>query len=221
MIDGIKLLQKFVKMFRTYRMWVLAPLYGILIFACLYIVATFFYPGGSQVDNNSKGFSWVNNYWCNLLNEYAINGAPNPARPVALTAMCILCAALSFFWYLFPRYYFPNKVNRFVVQLSGILSMAIAIFLFTGLHDSVINIAAALGIVAISGTLIGLYKNKNYMLFWFGIFNLALIVLNNYIYYTTGMIIYLPVIQKISFLSFLTWICCLNIRLYRKTILII
>jgi hypothetical protein len=192
----------------------LAPLYGIVIFVGLYVIAAFFYPGGSQVDKNAKGFSWTNNYWCNLLSEYAINGTANPARPVALTAMCILCVALSFFWYLFPRYCFSNQVNRFVIQFSGMLSMAIATFLFTSLHDSVINIAGALGVVAIAGILFGLYKNRDRVLFWFGIFNLVLIILNNYVYYTNGMIIYLPVIQKFSFLSFLAWICCLDIRLY-------
>jgi hypothetical protein len=180
----------------------------------LYIVATLFYPGGSQADQNSKGFSWVNNYWCNLLNESAMNGEPNLARPIALTAMFILCLTLSFFWYHFPRYHIPGKFNRLVIQLSGILSMMIAMFLFTGLHDSIINIAGASGLVALVGTFIGLYKSKSFILFWFGLFNLAIIVLNNYVYYTKGLIIYLPVIQKISFLSFLVWVCCIDLKLY-------
>jgi hypothetical protein len=69
------------------NIWVLSPLFGTLIYLLLYIVATFFYPGGSQVDKNSFGFSWAQNYWCNLLNENAINGQHNSARPIAIAAM--------------------------------------------------------------------------------------------------------------------------------------
>lgn len=38
-------------------------LYAFLLF---YVVATFFYPGGSQLDKTASGFSWTQNYWCNL-----------------------------------------------------------------------------------------------------------------------------------------------------------
>ncbi|HEV7621655.1 MAG TPA: hypothetical protein VGO09_07980, partial [Flavisolibacter sp.] len=54
---------------------ILSPVFGSFAFIILYIIATIYYPGGSQANNVSKGFSWVHNYWCNLLNEKAINGA--------------------------------------------------------------------------------------------------------------------------------------------------
>jgi len=77
---------------------ILTPLFGTLLFTCLYFIATLFYPGGSQADKNSKGFSWTNNYWCNLLNENAMNGQHNAARPIAITAMLVLCTTLMIFW---------------------------------------------------------------------------------------------------------------------------
>lgn len=94
------------------NIWLLIPLFGTIIFACLYFVATLFYPGGSQVDQDSKGFSWMNNYWCNLLNDNAINGQRNYARPIALAAMCILCFTLVYFWYIFSRHAYLKKSNR-------------------------------------------------------------------------------------------------------------
>lgn len=69
----------------------LAPILGVIIFVILYIIATLLYPGGSQIEKNAIGFSWVNNYWCNLLNESATNGQPNSAKPVAMAGMFILC----------------------------------------------------------------------------------------------------------------------------------
>ena len=194
--------------------WVLIPLFGTLVFVILYGLATLFYPGGSQVDKNEKGFSWSQNYWCNLLNENAINGQPNAARPIALTAMIVLCVSLSLFWYIFPTLINLPKRTKHVIQISGILSMATSLFLFTAGHDMVINIASVLGLIAITGIFIGLRKMNWTDLFWFGIFNIALVVCNNVLYYGEGLRFYLPVVQKISFLSFLLWLCGINIRLF-------
>lgn len=198
--------------------WTLAPLFGTILFIALYIVAAFFYPGGSQVDKNSAGFSWINNYWCNLLNEKAINGQDNPAKPIAMTGMFILCSTLTLFWFLFPKNINLNNSLKLTIQISGVLSMIIAFFLFTNInHDLITNLASFFGFVATVGTFIGLFKIKWYGLFIFGLFNILLVGLNNYVYYTNGLIIYLPVIQKITFAAFLSWICCIDINLYYKT----
>jgi hypothetical protein len=196
--------------------WLLVPIAGVLLFVILYIIATLLYPGGSQVDENSVGFSWINNYWCNLLNENAINGQYNPAKSVAMAAMFILSLTLSLFWFQFPSHTNFGKFARRSIQISGILAMAIASLLFTNInHDLIINLASSFGLIATVGTFVGLYKNKWYSLFLFGILNILFVGLNNYVYYTKGLIIYLPVIQKISFVAFLIWVCCISISLYR------
>ena len=196
----------------------LIPLFGTLLFICLYFVATLFYPGGSQVDINSKGFSWTNNYWCNLLNENAMDGQHNSARPLAILAMFVLCLTLAFFWYIFPKQANLKKSNQLTIQISGALAMTIGMFLFTDLHDTIVNIASLCGLVAVVGTFIGLHKLKWIKLFWFGIFNLTLVALNNILYYGEGLKLFLPVVQKITFLFFLLWICLITINLYRRQI---
>lgn len=189
---------------------------GSAVFVLLYILATLYYPGGSQDDKNSIGFSWVNNYWCNLLNDNAINGEPNPAKPFAMTGMLVLSLTLAYFWYLFPQRIDIHKIWKCTIQISGGLSMLIACFLFTSInHDLVTNLASFFGLIATLGTFVGLYQTKWMKLFAFGLFNMLLVVLNNYVYYTEGLIIYLPIIQKISFASFLIWVCCIDIQLYR------
>jgi hypothetical protein len=199
----------------------LIPIFGVLIFCVLYVVATFLYPGGSQVDKNSVGFSWTNNYWCSLLNDNAINGQPNIAKPVALTGMFVLCLTLAFFWFLFPRHVSLDNKIKLTIQISGTFAMTIALFLFTNInHDLVANLASIFGLIASVGTFIGLYRTKWFGLFAFGLFNILLVGLNNYVYYTKELIVYLPVIQKISFATFLIWVCCINVNLYlgqRKT----
>jgi len=187
----------------------------------LYIVAALLYPGGSQVDKNSIGYSWSNNYWCNLLYEYAINGQHNPAKPVAMTGMFILCSTLSFFWFLFPRRINLDNNLKLTIQISGILAMTIAFLLFTNInHDLVINSASILGLIATAGIFIGLHKIKWYGLLSFGVLNILLVGLNNYFYHNKELITYLPIIQKITFASFLLWFCSIDISLYRRTIIV-
>ncbi len=194
---------------------ILTPIFGAILFIVLYIAAAFLYPGGSQADKHSVGFSIANNYWCNLLGEKAINGQPNTAKPVALTGMFVLCFTLSLFWMLFTKYSNISKRLKLVIRVAGLLSMSTAFLLFTGLHhDTITNLASAFGLLATVGTFVALYRLKWYKLFVFGLVNIVLVALNNYVYYSKGMIVYLPVIQKISFAVFLTWICSICSKMY-------
>ena len=194
----------------------LTPVFGISVFALLYFAATFFYPGGSNADKTTAGFDWFNNYWCDLTGQFAKNGEINSARPIALTAMIILCSTLAMFWFYVPRLFSGNKFYQ-VIRYAGITSMAIAVFLFTGFHDSVINVAGTLGIAALTGVLIGLYKNNLTKLFGYGVFCLGLMLFNYFIYETGFLIASLPIIQKATFVLFLVWICSINVYLYRTT----
>ena len=193
---------------------ILLPTYGVVGFLCLYVVASFYYPGGSQLDHDSVGFSWADNYWCNLLNERAINGQPNKAQPIALAAMLIICISLAYFSYIFSQLTDLKKHSKLTIQISSICGAIVTMFLFTSFHNTVINVAGLLGLVAIVFILIELRNAKWMWLFSFGIFNIALGVLNNILYYGRGLIIYLPIIQKVTFLSFLLWVCLVNVRLY-------
>jgi hypothetical protein len=195
----------------------LLPIYGIGLFIILYIIATLLYPGGSDVDKLAKGFSWLNNYWCELMASQAQNGDVNTARPVAITAMAVLCATMGLFWYNTSFLFKPGTISRQIIRYAGILSVMTIIFLLTRQHDTVINISGTLGLVALSGTLIGLYKNNMKFLVFYGIVLLLLVGANNYIYYTGNFFYILPVIQKITFLLFLLWFGIVTIRLYKES----
>lgn len=194
----------------------LVPLFGSALFLLLYFIATLYYPGGTYLDKNFRGFSWTQNYWCNLLNENAINGQHNPARPIAFTAMAVLCVTLSIFWYLFPKWADFKAKQRYILQASGFLSMAISVFIFTSLHDTIINLGGLFGLIALAGTLIGLRRLRWIKLFYMGIIVVALIGLNNLLYYNASLIYYLPVVQKITFLFVLLWICLINVSWLRQ-----
>ena len=198
----------------TKNIFILTPLFGILVFVFLYVVATFYYPGGSNVDKTTTGFDWLNNYWCDLTGQFAKNGETNSARPIALTAMMILCSSLVVFWFYVPRLFSDNKFNQ-IIRYAGMTSMTIVVFLFTAFHDTVINIAGTFGIAALTGVFIGLYKNNLTKLFGYGAFCLGLMLFNYFIYKTSFLLALLPIIQKATFILFLLWICLIDIYLYK------
>ncbi len=195
--------------------WALTPIGGIIVFVLLYIIATTLYPGGNQADKTAAGFNWLNNYWCNLLNEKAMNGAENGARPVALIGMIALCIALASFWYLLAVVLPFSPLQKKILLGSGLSSAITGIFIFTPYHDALINTSGIIALFAFALLMMALYKKKWFVLFYAGLFNIGLILLNNYIYYTKNGLAYLPVVQKISFIIFLGWLCGITWRLHR------
>lgn len=194
----------------------MTPIFGTILFIVLYIVATFYYPGGSQADKNSIGFSWTNNYWCNLLNDKAMNGQSNTAQPIALIAMFILCSSLIYFWLQFPKHTNLKRKYQLVIQISGTTAMTIGLFLFTKFdHDLITNLASLFGLIATTVTFIGLYRNNWKTLFYFGLMNIVLVIVNNILYYDKNLILYLPIVQKITFVTFLIWICSIDFKIYK------
>jgi hypothetical protein len=195
--------------------WALTPVWGTIVFIFLYIVAATLYPGGSQANTHSAGFSWANNYWCNLLNEKAINGMTNTARPVAFAAMAALCIAQVSFWWLLVTVLPFSRLHKNLILFSGCGSAIAGIFIFTGLHDPLIIIAGVLGIFALMALMAALYKHNWKWLFFAGIINIALVLLNNLIYYSKNLLVYLPLVQKLTFLVFLGWLCGITLRLHK------
>ncbi|MEM6698433.1 MAG: hypothetical protein AAF599_08555, partial [Bacteroidota bacterium] len=90
--------------------------------------------------------------------------------------------------------------------------MAIAIFIFTPLHDIVIIVAGILALMTLIALFVGLYKSKHTRLLYVGIACLLLMGLNNLIYFTNTGMEHLAVLQKITFIFVLLWILMLNYK---------
>lgn len=190
-------------------------LFGAVLFLLLYLAAAKLYPGGSQFDAHEQGFSFKHGYWCNLLNYAALNGQINKGRPFAVASLLTLIFTLGTFWYIFPiMVALPKNLKR-LIQFSGIASVVSVFFISSRHHDPVTNIASFFGLIAVAGTMVALRKLHWTSLFWFGIFNILLVVANNVLYYGEGLQIYLPAVQKITFASFVLWICLMDIAAMR------
>jgi uncharacterized ion transporter superfamily protein YfcC len=204
-----------VKYLTASRMRKLLPVYGIIIFILLYVFSAYLYPGGSQSDRSSKGFSWLHNYWCNLLSEHSINGMPNNARPFALAGMVVLFLAVFMLMWVFFSSSQLKTWQKNVMKVCSFLCMVIMIFLSTSYHDSAVNFASVFGAVVLLGLLIALFRNRWRTLFISGIFCFILMILNNLIYRSHNLE-YLPVIQMITLICFLMWIASINLKIAWK-----
>tara|TARA_Y100000766_G_scaffold73924_1_gene62342 strand:- start:837 stop:1493 length:657 start_codon:yes stop_codon:yes gene_type:complete len=201
---------------REYQIAKLIPIIGIVTFISLYIFSSTLYPGGSQADLNSEGFDWVNNYWCNLMNEKGMNGQPNPAMPYSILATVILCLCLMFFFNQFAQAYSKSKIWKRIIKTSGIISMSFAILIFTKYHDLMTILSSLFGLFVIIGIIIELYQSELTFYKISGVVCILILGLNNYIYYSQQFIETLPLLQKITFSIVLFWIIGLNYEMNKK-----
>lgn len=189
---------------------------GMVMFMVLYTISAFKYPGGSWNYIEHSGFSFWHNYLCDLLDDYAINGELNSARFFARAALGILCASLILIWVSLPKLFTTKSFNRTIMVMSGLLSLIITLFLASGTHDLIVRIAGAFGVIAVITCLVELYKIRNYKILILGVFCLIVFSANYFIYETGHFIKILPVLQKITFVTFIGWFVLLDIQLYKK-----
>jgi len=187
-------------------LWPIFTISGLVAYAVLYVVATYYYPGGSSFNAKEPGFSWTSNYWCELLGRNAKNGKANLARPFGMAGMLMLVMAISTFWYNLPKLIPINKKLDLTLQASGVVSMMSSLFIFSYWHDFFVYIGVTFGTIAFILSMYGLYSNQFYRFFLLCIICLILILINNFIYVSTYLIDFLPVIQKITFLIIFLWI---------------
>lgn len=197
----------------------LLPIIGIGSFVLFYVVAALHYPGGSWVAPKQSGFSFWNNYLCDLLDIHSINGEPNTARFYAIVALCLLCASLFLLWFYLPRLFENKSTNQSIMRISGLLSLTTIVFLALGNHDKIVRMAGFFGVIAFISCIIELHRAGHTKLFLWGVICLLVFLTNYYIYETGSFIESLPVVQKITFILFIGWFVCLDVVLYRKVML--
>ena len=216
----MRITSKINALYKRYeQLLLLSPLVGMGFFVLFYFMAAINYPGGSWIALDQIGFSFWDNYLCDLLDEYAINGELNPGRFHARLALGLLCFALLLLWSHLPRLFTVKSMNKKIMRTSGLLSLIIIFFLASGNHDEIVRLAGIFGVVAFITCAFELQKEGYKKLFALDLFCLSIFMVNYYIYETGIFIETLPVIQKITFVLFLCWFVFLNLALYEKIIL--
>ncbi len=178
---------------------------GLAVSMIFLLISTYYYPGGSQLDKNSLGFDWANNYLCNLFNEKAVNGAYNPARFLAIVGMFFLCTSIALFFIRFSKK-ISRKKDANIIQYSGIGAMFCTFLVITPYHDVMTIFAGTFGLITIFYITVFTFKSKLTVFKYLSVVCLVILYLNNYIYYTQNFLYLLPILQKISLLSLIIWL---------------
>ncbi|WP_420322007.1 hypothetical protein [Flagellimonas sp.] len=143
--------------FQNKNISTLLPLVGMGIFILLYAIAAINYPGGSWADPGQIGFSFWNNYLCDLLDTYTVSGVLNPARMYARLALLILCISLMLLWYRLPRLFNNKSRNLKIMQWAGVISFGVTLLLGSESHDIITRIAGFIGVIALILLFINFY----------------------------------------------------------------
>ncbi len=180
-------------------------LLGVLIALALLFISTSVYPGGSQHDAHSVGFSWRHNYLSNLLNPVAVNGADNPARTWAVCGVLFLCASAAIVFVRLAAK-IPDKSGSNIIRYGGVGAMLSALLAATPLHDLSMIISGTLLMLSLFYATVFLFKTKRHGLKALSVAYLVTLYASAFIYYTMNGLAYLPVVQKLNLLFAMSWL---------------
>jgi hypothetical protein len=184
----------------------------VAAFVLLYTVAAWLFPGGTRAEPDRVGFSFLDNYWCDLLDEVTYGGRQNPARPVALVATIILSAGLATLWWSVPASCPDAPRRAALARVSGLGSAMVIPLIASSHHNVAIDVAGLLGAVAFVAAMSALGHRAGRMLRAVASLALALSVTNYVLWRTQIGLPMLPIVQKGAFMAFLGWIVALALR---------
>jgi hypothetical protein len=190
---------------RSGRMFQILAIVGSIGFAVFYVLAAVSYPGGSDAHPSSIHFSFLENYWCDLLSTYSKNGSINNGKPYAIAAQFFLNVTLLSTWIFNAGIRESIKSWNVKLVVTGIFSTLFSNFVSTPHHDLYIALSALFGLLAVLQILSIHRKIKRPLLFITGIVGLVLIGLNCLLYYFDFAKFLLPLLQKITFAYMLIW----------------
>ena len=181
------------------------PLLGVVAGIGILMFAASLYPGGTMSSTSTVGYSWTQNFISSLFQARALNGAPNPARFVAMGAMLFICASLgTVFNHVAGTA--KSRAHSKTIQIAGIGAAVYALVIASPMHNVGVNVGLAFSLVALLATNYLLFLERRWLLLAWGALCIALTFVSAWMYY--GKMLYgaLPVVQKVSVASYVGWL---------------
>lgn len=191
---------------------------ALIAFCVTLLAAARCYPGGTFLHHDARGFSFLENFWCDLLRQPAYNGASNAcSNRLATVAFALVALALAPFWWEVSRL-LPGGRRRLVRVLGTVSALATLLVpllpsdRFPTWHAPVVLTAGQCGFI--SGVLCGYFAVRNYRaLPWFAASSVALLLfasVNLVLYVSVQYLngpdtVVLPTAQKLATLSLVAW----------------
>lgn len=110
-----------IKLFKAYY-HSLGLILSLLNFYLFYGIAAVLYPGGTWEKESTIGYSFWENYLCDVLGETSLNGIPNPGSSYGLISFGFIFGALVFGWTMLAKF-----LDAYSPKLAKILLLSSAI----------------------------------------------------------------------------------------------
>lgn len=175
------------------------PLFGVIGSAVLFALAAMRYPGG---------YDWLDQSVSSLFQPSALNGAPNPARLLAASAVVVFCTSIAIVFNTIAKSA-SSKFHRKTIQIAGIGSMVYAALVVTPMHDVLVGVALLFFVTAMATILHRLYLERRFRMLSAGIACLALTLCNAMMYYGNVIYGFLPSVQKVALALWVSWLLAL------------
>lgn len=179
---------------------------GIALSILFLIAASLKYPGGSPKDRQSVGFRWTENYISDLLELKAVNGANNPARPLAVAGVLIMGL---FTGLAFVRFAHKVGVKKYAsaIQYGGlILVLFAALGTIPAYHDLSVTVSIFLNLLLFFYVMIVLLKSRLTVFKVLSVAFLASFYGASYMFGTRTGLEYMPLVQKITHIIQIVWL---------------
>jgi hypothetical protein len=182
------------------------PILAVGAFVASYVVAAVLYPGGTYEDPTRRTYSFLHNYFCDLLDAQTKAGRMNPARPVAIAGTVVLCAGLSVLWWNVPRLFPSARRRATLVRGAGLASGLITPWVATRAHDAAIRGGIAFGVIGFAATMTAKGAHRAGRLEAVAWATLAFVLANYAMWETRVGLVWMPLVQKAALSLFLLWV---------------
>ena len=183
------------------------PIIGLVAYVLLFVVAAGKYGGSQDV------YTWTEHLFCDLMKQFSSSGFENGARTIAIIGNSFLFIGMAVFFYILPSKFNSYNWRLKTVQILGVTSMSIFLFLFSVHHDTVVLISGILGTVLVYLLIKEYYFQFTIQKSGFAIFCLMLSIVFFLLYQFRLWEDYLPIVQRTAFVLDSSWVAltCLSI----------
>ncbi len=103
-----------------------ACLVGLVLYLVCMLGAAQLYPGGTWVDKHTSGFSFWENFWCDLLSPVAIGGGAHQLGSLlARAAFASFALSMALFWPLAARFAGESPQARRAVVMGRLCALSL------------------------------------------------------------------------------------------------
>jgi hypothetical protein len=192
------------------------PIIGLGLYLIIFSISASDYSGGSINVPDAIGYSFFNNFLCDVMTRSTSGGIEHNTRLLAIAAHWVLSFTMILFFYLLPEIFQTKNRNTFLVRFFGVLTMTVFIFMFTVYHDLIVTLTGILGTIALIPFFIELrnYPDKRFKQLAYLCFLLSMLVY--FIFETKIGFYYLPFLQKITFVFDAWWVIWVSVIVFQK-----